>query len=115
LLKCTLSWNPPNFVPDLRHVSAAATCDVPAPMCKFLAKNKEIQVVSTRSIFSFKTRVTSCQQQRRPSFLTSPFRVDRRTHIPQSSNSTSVHTERPSVKGKHQRRILTWCTSSIVF
>ena len=40
--------------------------------------------------------------------------VDRRTHIPQTSNSTSVHTGRTSVKGKHQRRILTWRASSIV-
>ncbi len=33
--------------------------------------------------------------------------VERRTHIPQTSNSTSVHTESTSVKGKHQPRILT--------
>jgi hypothetical protein len=33
--------------------------------------------------------------------------VERRTHIPQTLNSMSVHTEGTSVKGKHQRRILT--------
>jgi hypothetical protein len=33
--------------------------------------------------------------------------VERRTHIPQTLNATSVHTESTSVKGKHQRRIRT--------
>ncbi len=36
--------------------------------------------------------------------------VERRTHIPQTLNSMSVHTESTSVKGKHQRRILTTLT-----
>ena len=39
--------------------------------------------------------------------------VERRTHIPQTLNSMSVHMENTSVKGNHQRRILTgyepWC------
>jgi hypothetical protein len=34
--------------------------------------------------------------------------VERRTHIPQTLNSMSVHMESTSVKGKHQRRILTF-------
>ncbi len=33
--------------------------------------------------------------------------VERRTHIPQTLKSMSVDTESTSVKGKHQRRILT--------
>ncbi len=33
--------------------------------------------------------------------------VERRTYIPQTLNSMSVHTESTSVKGEHQRRILT--------
>jgi hypothetical protein len=41
--------------------------------------------------------------------------VERRTHIPRTAISLSVHTESTSVEGKHQRRIRTGYEPWILF